>query len=133
MKKKPVPKKPALKARRTPITERLTTTTLIEVVAADLGRKPADVRDTITATFDAIARANASGQDVAISRFVTFRAYRVPSRTARNPATGELMKVPAHRVIRFRVSDYLADAVRRGDRRVSTRKTRTVKAKATGE
>lgn len=117
-----------MKKKLTPITKRLTTTTLIEVVAADLGAQPADVRDTITATFDAIARANASGHDVAISRFITFRAHRVLRRTARNPKTGEPMTVPAHRVVRFRVSDYLADAVRRGDRKVSTRKTRTVKA-----
>lgn len=106
----------------TRITDRVTTTTLIKIVAADTGAKPADVRDTVMATFDAIARANASGHDVAITNFVTFMARRLKRAQRRNPQTGEMFTSPAHQVVRIRVSDHLADAVRRRDRQVTIRK-----------
>lgn len=105
-----------------PIKNRLTTTTLIDVVAADLDTSSAAVRDTVLATFDAIARANASGHDVAITNFVTFVSHRVKRTRRRNPQTGEPVTVPAHQAVKFRVSDHLADAVRRRDRTVTIRK-----------
>ncbi|MFI5973580.1 HU family DNA-binding protein [Streptomyces sp. NPDC051452] len=106
----------------TRITERLNTTKLIEAVAADLGTTPSAVRDTIMTTFDVIARANATGHDVAITNFVTFISHRVKRATRRNPQTGETFTSAAHQVVRLRVSDHLADAVRRRDRKVTIRK-----------
>ncbi|MFF0597851.1 HU family DNA-binding protein [Streptomyces antibioticus] len=104
------------------ITQRLTTTTLIEVVAADLDTTPAQVRDTIIATFDAIARAAVAGHDVSVTNFGTWFAYRTAARQARNPQNGEPVPMPAHNKTRFRVSPHLAAAVRRGDRTVTIRK-----------
>ncbi|MET9081400.1 HU family DNA-binding protein [Streptomyces sp. NPDC004237] len=131
MKKKLTEKKRTPKRRRTPITKRLTTATLIGVVAEDLGVTPDDVRETVMTTFDAMARAVASGHDVAITNFVTLRSHAVPRHTARNPQTSELMTVPTHRVVRLRVSDHLADAVRRRVRTVTIRKA-PKGSKATG-
>jgi nucleoid DNA-binding protein len=111
-----------LKKKPTPIEARVTTTRLIEIVAADMGSTPDAVRDTVMTTFDAIARANASGHDVAITNFVTFVAHRLKRAQRRNPQTGEMFTSPAHQVVRFRVSDHLADAVRRHDRKVTIRK-----------
>lgn len=111
-----------MKKKPTPITERLSTTGLIAVVAADLGTSPAAVRDTVMATFDAIARASASGHDVAITNFVTFISRRTKKTLRHNPGTGEMFTSPAHQTVRVRVSNHLADAVRRKDRRVSIRK-----------
>lgn len=111
--------------RPTPITERLTTTKLIAVVAADLGTKPtgqASVHDTVMATFDTIARAAASGHDVAVTNFGTWLSLRVKRRTARNPQNDEPITVAAHQKVRFRVSPQLADMVRRRDRKASIRK-----------
>ncbi|MGW0993485.1 HU family DNA-binding protein [Streptomyces sp. NPDC002523] len=106
----------------TPIKKRLNTTLLIEHVAADLGTTPAAVRDTVMATFGVIARANASGHDVAITNFVTFISHRVKRTKRRNPQTGEMFTAPAHQAVRLRVSDHLADAVRRRDRNVTIHK-----------
>jgi nucleoid DNA-binding protein len=111
-----------LKKKPTPITARMTTTRLIEVVAEDLGTTPGKVRDTVLATFDVIARASASGHDVAVTNFGTWVAYRAKARKARNPQTGETVPVAAHRAVRFRVGPHLADAVRRRDRKVTIRK-----------
>jgi nucleoid DNA-binding protein len=106
----------------TPVKHRLNTTQLIEHVAADLGTAPAAVRDTVIATFDVIARANASGHDVAITNFVTFVSYKVKRRNRRNPQTGEIFTAAPHQAVRLRVSEHLADAVRRRDRKVTIRK-----------
>ncbi|MGV4984557.1 HU family DNA-binding protein [Streptomyces sp. NRAIS4] len=100
--------------KKTRITRRLNTTQLIAVVAA--------VSDTVMATFDAIARANASGHDVAITNFVTFISHRVKRTRRRNPQTGEIFTAAAHQAVRLRVSDHLAAAVRRRDRNVTIRK-----------
>ncbi|WP_432169112.1 HU family DNA-binding protein [Streptomyces sp. 1222.5] len=110
------------KRKPTPITTRLNTTRLIEVVAADMGTTTDAVRETVMTTFDAIARANASGHDVAITNFVTFVSHRVRRANRRNPQTGEMFTAAAHQAVRFRVSDHLADAVRRRDRKVTIRK-----------
>ncbi|MFF9310143.1 HU family DNA-binding protein [Streptomyces sp. NPDC014748] len=110
------------KRRPTPITGRLTTTKLIDVVAADLDADPKQVRDTVMATFDAIARATAGGHDVAITNFGTWVSYRVKRHKARDPRTGESLVVAAHQKVRFRVSDSLAAAVRRRDRKATIRK-----------
>jgi nucleoid DNA-binding protein len=104
------------------ITTDLTTTKLIDIVAADLDITPKEAARQVYATFDAIARATAAGHNVAITNFGTFRSYRLKKYNARNPQTGEKVPVPAHQVIRFRISPRLADAVRRRDRKATIRK-----------
>ncbi|WP_426568140.1 HU family DNA-binding protein [Streptomyces canus] len=111
-----------MKKKPTPIKARLTTTRLIEVVAADLDTTPAAVRETVMTTFDVIARAAASGHDTAITNFGTFVSYQTKRRKARNPQNGDTVTVPAHRAVRFRIGPALADAVRRRDRKANIRK-----------
>lgn len=104
------------------ITEKLTTTTFVEEVAAELGVTQKDARAAVMAVFEIITRANASGHSVAITNFGTFMAYRTKSRKARNPHTGERMTVASHRRMRFRPSDRLIEAVRTRNRKASIRK-----------
>jgi nucleoid DNA-binding protein len=111
-----------VKRKPTRITERLTTTKLIDVVAADLGITPKQAHETVTVVFDAIARAAASGHDVAVTNFGTWLSSPTKPRTVRNPQTGNPVTVPACQKVRFRVSPHLADAVRRGDGTVTIRK-----------
>lgn len=106
----------------TPITERLNNTRLIEVVAADLGVSKDTASAAVMATFNAVARAVASGHSVAITNFGTWLPYDTPARTAVNPQTGEPISIPGHQKMRFRVSPNLADAVRRKDRAATIRK-----------
>jgi nucleoid DNA-binding protein len=104
------------------ITKDLTTTTLIEAVATDLEISTTEAAKNVYATFDVIARAAASGHNVAITNFGTFRSYRVKKRNARNPQTDERVTVPAHQVMRFRISPRLAQTVRARDRKATIRK-----------
>ena len=52
----------------------------------------------MTSLTDLITATVASGEDVAISGFAKFRRIDRPARMARNPATGEMVKVAAKRV-----------------------------------
>ncbi|WAZ20226.1 HU family DNA-binding protein [Streptomyces cinnabarinus] len=111
-----------MKKKPTLITERLTTTKLVEVVAADLGITLKEAHETIVVVFDAIARAAASGHDVAVTNFGTWISSRTRRRTARNPQNGDPVPVAAFQKVRFRVSPHLREAVRRRDRKVTIRK-----------
>ncbi|MGW3152718.1 HU family DNA-binding protein [Streptomyces sp. NPDC001089] len=102
-------KKPA----RTRITAALTTTSLIETVAADTGMPREDVREVVMSTFDVVARAMASGHNVAVTNFGTWISYRTNKRKARNPQNGATVVVPAHQAMKFRTSRTLAGLVRR--------------------
>src|SRR4051794_41976773 len=56
----------------------------------------------------------ATGEDVAISGFAKFRRIDRPARMARNPATGEQVRVAAKRVARITPLKAFKDAVLSG-------------------
>jgi DNA-binding protein HU-beta len=75
-------------------------------------RKEAD--SLLTSLVDLITGTVASGEDVAISGFAKFRRIDRPARLARNPATGETVKVKAKRVARITPLKNFKDAVLSG-------------------
>ena len=78
----------------------------------ELTRKEAD--DVVTSLVDIITGTVAAGEDVAISGFAKFRRIDRPARLARNPATGETVKVKAKRVARITPLKNFKDAVLSG-------------------
>jgi DNA-binding protein HU-beta len=78
----------------------------------DLSRKDADV--ILTSLLDTITETVCRGEDVAISGFAKFRRIDRPARMARNPATGEMVKVPAKRVARITPLKAFKDSVLSG-------------------
>lgn len=77
-----------------------------------MSRKEADA--VVTSLVDLITETVARGEDVAISGFAKFRRIDRPARMARNPATGETVKVPAKRVARITPLKAFKDAVLSG-------------------
>ena len=75
-------------------------------------RKEADAF--LTSFTDLITATVATGEDVAISGFAKFRRIDRPARMARNPATGEQVKVAAKRVARITPLKAFKDAVLSG-------------------
>ena len=68
--------------------------------------------DTFLTSFtDLITATVSTGEDVAISGFAKFRRIDRPARMARNPATGEQVKVAAKRVARITPLKAFKDAV----------------------
>jgi DNA-binding protein HU-beta len=79
---------------------------------ADMSRKEADA--TLTSLVELITETVSRGEDVAISGFAKFRRIDRPARMARNPATGEQVKVAAKRVARITPLKAFKDAVLSG-------------------
>src|SRR5436190_21300223 len=78
----------------------------------EISRKEADLA--VTSLTDLITATVASGEDVAISGFAKFRRIDRPARMARNPATGEMVRVKAKRVARITPLKAFKDAVLSG-------------------
>ena len=78
----------------------------------DMTRREADAA--VTSLLDLITETVARGEDVAISGFAKFRRIDRPARMARNPATGEMVKVAAKRVARITPLKAFKDAVNTG-------------------
>jgi DNA-binding protein HU-beta len=68
----------------------------------------------LTSFTDLITSTVATGEDVAISGFAKFRRIDRPARMARNPATGEQVRVAAKRVARITPLKAFKDAVLSG-------------------
>lgn len=86
----------------------------------------------IDGVFDDIQAAVVSGEAVKIPGFGQFKVRDRAARMARNPATGEQVKVPAKRVFKFLPAKALKEAVmsKRGARGGATRKKAASKASA---
>jgi len=78
----------------------------------EVSRREADAW--LTSFTDLITATVATGEDVAISGFAKFRRIDRPARMARNPATGEMVKVAAKRVARITPLKAFKDAVLSG-------------------
>jgi DNA-binding protein HU-beta len=78
----------------------------------ELSRREAD--ELLTSLTDLITATVATGEDVAISGFAKFRRIDRPARMARNPATGEQVRVAAKRVARITPLKAFKDAVLSG-------------------
>ncbi|MQY11481.1 DNA-binding protein HU [Streptomyces sp. RB5] len=74
---------------------------LIEEVAAKLGSRTI-ATEAVEAVFDSIVRAVAGGERVSVTGFGSLEPIAHPARFARNPQTGERVRVDARRGVRFR-------------------------------
>jgi DNA-binding protein HU-beta len=96
----------------------------------ELSRK--DAVALIDGVFEDIQAAVISGEPVKIPGFGQFKVRDRAARMARNPATGEQVKVPAKRVFKFLPAKALKEAVmaKRGSRTGGARKKTGQKASA---
>ena len=78
-------------------------------------------RDEVRWFFDTISGALEKGDEVRIHGFGSFRTAQRAARMGRNPRTGEAVKVPARRVVRFAPSTTLSSALKGGAKRGAKR------------
>ena len=83
---------------------------LVEEVAAQLGSRAA-AADAVNAVLDTIVRAVTAGERVSVTGFGTFEKVDRSARLARNPQTGERVKVKKTAVPRFRPGQGFKDLV----------------------
>jgi len=86
-------------------------TELINQIAdsAEISKKAAG--DALQAFMEAVTDTMKKGDKLQLIGFGTFSVADRSARTARNPQTGKEMKVPAKKVVKFKVGSKLADAV----------------------
>lgn len=84
---------------------------LIAAVAEQTGEPKTKVSDTVDAVFDALTKALQAGDEVRVPNFGVFKVVETAARKARNPQTGEEVKVPAGRRARFQAGKALKEAL----------------------
>ena len=86
-------------------------TELVNVVAAEAAVSKKDAEAAVTATLNAIAEALKAGDKVQLLGFGTFETKEVEARDGRNPKTGEMIKIDAHRKAHFTSAQALKDHI----------------------
>lgn len=84
---------------------------LIEMVQQQLGGTKVQAESVVSGIFDSIAGSLQKGTDVSIAGFGIFKVKPRAAREARNPRTGEMVKVPATKVPKFQAGKALKDLV----------------------
>lgn len=84
---------------------------LIDAVAGVTGIEKKKAGEAVDAVIDQITRAVAKGEKVAITGFGVFEKLERKARTARNPATGAIVKLKKTHVPKFRAGTQFKDVV----------------------
>ncbi len=84
---------------------------LVELVQGKLGGTKVQAEEVVDTIFDGITGAMKKGGEVSIAGFGIFSVKGRAARMARNPKTGEQVKVAAKKVPKFRPAKALKDAV----------------------
>jgi len=85
---------------------------LVRKIAQDTGVSKSSVAATIDALLASITRALKKGDAITFVGFGTFKTSQRKARVARNPRTGDAIKIPKRRVVRFTAGKALKSAVR---------------------
>jgi len=83
---------------------------LVEAIADKVGGRQ-QAADAVDAVLDAIVRATVAGDRVSVTGFGSFEKVDRPARYARNPQTGERVRVKKTSVPRFRAGQGFKDLV----------------------
>ena len=86
-----------------------------ELVAALAGKAELSKKDAekaLNAFVEVVSDAMKAGDKVQLVGFGTFESKNRPARTARNPRTGEAVKIPASKAVSFKVGKALKDSLK---------------------
>ncbi|MCS7012772.1 MAG: HU family DNA-binding protein [Chloroherpetonaceae bacterium] len=84
---------------------------IVEKIAKDAGISKAASEKAVNAFIEAVTNSLKKGQPVTLIGFGTFSVAKRAARIARNPKTGEQIKVKAKKIARFRPGTALKNAV----------------------
>ena len=85
---------------------------LIVTIAHDTGATKSSAAAAVDALLDAMTRALKKGDAITFVGFGTFKTTQRRARVAKNPRTGDAIKIPKRRVVRFTAGKTLKSAVR---------------------
>jgi DNA-binding protein HU-beta len=84
---------------------------IVEKMSQVTGLTKKDSENSLNAAVKAIEEALAKGDKVTLVGFGTFAVSKREARTGRNPQTGAEIKIPAKKVVKFKVGQALKDKV----------------------
>jgi DNA-binding protein HU-beta len=85
---------------------------IVSKIAKDTGITKTTAAAAVDSLIDSITRSLKKGDAVSFVGFGTFKISNRKARTARNPQTGDAIKIPKRRVPRFSAGKALKQAVR---------------------
>ncbi len=85
---------------------------IVDIVYQKIGGTKVSAEEAVDAMIDAIVSTLKKGGEVSIAGLGIFSVKARAARTARNPRTGEAIKVAAMKVPKFRPAKALKDAVK---------------------
>jgi integration host factor subunit alpha len=89
----------------------LTKAQIVESIQNQTGFSKNKSLEIVENLLEIIKRTLASGEDVLISNFGTFRVRQKKERKGRNPATGDAMMLAPRKVVTFKCSGNLRDKI----------------------
>ncbi len=89
----------------------MTKAELVSRIADDAGITKAVAEDALNGIIGAIGDALASGDKITLVGFGTFDVAERSQREGRNPRTGEMISIPASKVVRFKAGSKLKESV----------------------
>ncbi|WP_045221071.1 HU family DNA-binding protein [Desulfonatronum thioautotrophicum] len=89
----------------------MTKADLVAKVANKAGMTKANAESALNAFIDSVEEVLSSNGKLTLTGFGTFEVQERQERTGRNPRTGEEIKIPASKVVKFRPGKLLKDAV----------------------
>jgi DNA-binding protein HU-beta len=85
---------------------------LIAKIAEDTGATKTSAAATVESLLQSITRALKKGDAITFVGFGTFKTTQRRARLAKNPRTGDAIKIPKRRVVRFTAGKTLKSVVR---------------------
>ena len=85
---------------------------IVTKIAKDSGITKTAAAAAVDSLIDSITKSLKKGDSVSFVGFGTFKTSNRKARTARNPQTGDAIKIPKRRVARFSAGKALKEAVR---------------------
>ncbi len=89
----------------------MTKADLVAKVANKAGITKANAENALNAFIDSVEEILAADGKLTLTGFGTFEVQERKERTGRNPRTGEEIKIPASKVVKFRPGKLLKDSI----------------------
>ena len=89
----------------------MTKADLVAKIANKAGMTKASAENALNSFIDSVEEVLAANGKLTLTGFGTFEVQERNERTGRNPRTGEEIKIPASKVVKFRPGKLLKDAV----------------------
>lgn len=89
----------------------MTKADLVEVIHSEVGFSKKESADLVELVFDTMKETLEQGQKIKISGFGNFEVRDKRSRPGRNPQTGDVIQISARRVLTFKPSQVLKNAL----------------------